>query len=465
MTLRIPEGASENPRDPKPSQLRASMPTVTRDSRDARPSTIAMKTRDPSGYTTARLIVIPPDGTEKNHVLGVTHVRIGAGSSNDVVLEDPHASRFHCELRKTDEGWLLRDLGSLNGTRVGEVKIKEGLVQPGAVISVGQTRIRFLADEGSPEEVVVSPQERFGDVVGRSLRMREVFAVLERISPTDLTVLIGGDTGSGKDVIARAIHAQSQRARGPFVVFDCAAVAPNLIESELFGHVKGAFTGASESRDGAFVRADGGTLFLDEIGELSLELQPKLLRALEQRTVRPVGGAREQPVDVRIIAATHRNLEQAVRDGKMRQDLFFRVSVVTVQVPPLRHRADDLPLLAEAILLAGSKPLGISPETMSILKGYDWPGNVRELRNVIESAAAVCDAEQIEPRHLLFFKPRRRDPTMEKLPLAGKTLESLERAAIAQTLQQCNGNKTRAARALGISPSTLYEKVKKYSLT
>jgi DNA-binding NtrC family response regulator len=428
------------------------------------PSTVAIKTRDSAAYATARIVITPLKGAERSLVLGVPHVRIGAGSSNDVVLDDAHASRFHCELRKTVEGWLLRDLGSLNGTRVGDVVVKEGLLQSGATVTVGETRIRFLADEGKPEEVVASPHQAFGDVVGKSLRMREVFAVLERIAATDLTVLIGGETGSGKDVIARAIHAQSPRAKKPFVVFDCAAVAPNLIESELFGHVKGAFTGASESRDGAFVRAAGGTLFLDEIGELALDLQPKLLRALEQRMVRPVGGGKELPVDVRIIAATHRNLEQAVRDGTLRQDLFFRLSVVSVQVPALRHRRDDLPLLIERILLQSSKPVGLAPETMTILERYDWPGNVRELKNVVESAAAVCDGEQIEPKHLMFFKPRRRDPTVEKLPLAGKTLESIERAAIAQTLEHCGGNKTRAARALGISPSTLYEKVKKYSL-
>ncbi len=428
------------------------------------PSTIAIKTREPSAYRTARLVVSSPGQPDKSLVLGVPHVRIGAGSSNDVVLEDAHASRFHCEVRKTDEGWLLRDLGSLNGTRVGDLVVKEGVLQPGATITVGETRIKFLADDGKPEEVVTSPHHNFGEVVGRSLRMREVFAVLERIAATDLTVLIGGETGSGKDVMARAIHAQSTRAKKAFVVFDCAAVAPNLIESELFGHVKGAFTGANESREGAFVRADGGTLFLDEIGELALDLQPKLLRALEQRTVRPVGGGKEIPIDVRIIAASHRNLEQIVKEQHFRQDLFFRLSVVTVQIPSLRQRLEDLPMIIEKLLVMGGKPIGLAPETMTILEKYDWPGNVRELRNVIESASAVCDGEQIEPKHLMFFKPRRRDPTVDKLPLAGKSLESIERAAIAQTLEHCGGNKTRAARALGISPSTLYEKVKKYSL-
>ncbi|MDB4965932.1 MAG: hypothetical protein JWN44_1621 [Myxococcales bacterium] len=437
------------------------MPKVTRDSR---PSTIAIKTRDPAAYTTARLIVVQPSGEEKSHVLGVPHVRLGAGSSNDIVLDDPHASRFHAELRKTDEGWLLRDLGSLNGTRVGDVAVKEGLLHSGATITVGETKIRFLADEGRAEEIAVSPHHSFGDVVGRSVRMREVFGVLERIAATDLTVLIGGETGSGKDVIARALHKNSPRVKGPFVVFDCAAVAPNLIESELFGHVKGAFTGADSSREGAFERANNGTLFLDEIGELSIELQPKLLRALEQRRVKAVGGQKEIPVDVRIIAATHRNLELKVKEQSFRQDLFFRLSVVTVQVPALRHRLEDMPVLVEAVLLSLGKPIGVSPETMKILESYDWPGNVRELKNVIESAAAIVDGDQIEPRHLMFFKPRRRDPTMEKLPLAGKTLESIEKNAIQQTLEQCGGNKTKAAKQLGISPSTLYEKVKKYKL-
>jgi len=428
------------------------------------PSTVSIKVSDRQPYRTARLVITPPSGPERSVVLGVAHVRIGAGSSNDVVLEDPHASRFHCELRRTDEGWLLRDLGSTNGTRVGEVSIKEGWLRSGATITVGETRIRFLADDGRPEEVRTSAGESFGDAVGRSLRMREVFGVLERIAATDLTVLIGGETGVGKDVLARAIHAASTRAKKPFVVFDCAAVAPTLIESELFGHQKGAFTGATDSREGAFARADGGTLFLDEIGELALDLQPKLLRALEQRTVRPVGGAREQPVDVRIIAATHRKLDEAVKEGRMRQDLYFRLSVVSIEVPPLRQRREDLPLLIDKMVRAQGRVVTIAAETAKVLESYDWPGNVRELRNVVESALAVCDGPVLEPRHLLFFKPRRRDPTIERLPLAGKTLESIEKAAIQQTLEQMNGNKTRAARALGISASTLYEKVKKYGL-
>jgi len=421
----------------------------------------------PPAYRTARLVITPPTGQDRAVVLSVPQVRIGASAANDVVLEDEHASRFHCEIRKTSEGYLLRDLGSMNGTRVGDVDVKECLLHPGAVITVGGTHIRFLADDGKPEEFLVGKSDFFGNLVARSLRMREVFGVLERVVATDLTVLIGGETGCGKDVMARAIHAASTRADKPFVVFDCGAVAPSLIESEIFGHVKGAFTGANENRDGAFVRANGGTLFLDEIGELSPSLQPKLLRAIEARTIRPVGGGHEIPVDVRILAATNRDLEEAVRNGSMREDLFYRLSVVTIQIPALRERMEDLPVLAEKIVEVGSKRLRLASEALSVLEQYDWPGNVRELRNVIESAAAVCDTDTIEAKHLVFFRPHRNEraksPAVES-SLAGKSLESVEREAIMQALERCEGNKARTARELGISSSTLYLKLKKYSI-
>ncbi len=427
-------------------------------------ATIAFRREEPSAFRIAR-IVVSGSGKERSLVMSTKHVRIGTSPANDVVVDDPHASRFHCEIRLTDEGYVLRDLGSTNGTRVGEVEVKEGVLLPGATVLIGDTSLRFLADEGRPEEINTSTAEKFGDVVGRSVRMREIFGVLERIAPTDLTVLLSGETGMGKDVMARALHERSARGKGPFVVFDCAAVAPTLIESELFGHVKGAFTGASSDSVGAFERADGGTLFLDEIGELSLELQPKLLRALEQRTVRPVGGQREVPVDVRIIAASHRNLERAVKQGVWRQDLFFRLSVVGIEVPPLRQRLEDLALIVDAILTQLQCTLTVSPETLHILARYEWPGNVRELRNVVESAAALADGPTLEPRHLVFFKPSRKEEgSLSGLDLAGKSLETIERAAIAQTLERCKGNKTHAAKVLGISTSTLYEKVKKYAL-
>ncbi len=441
-------------------------PLVTRNDRREPEETISFRREESAPLRIARIVVAGP-GKEKERsiVLSTKHVRIGTSPANDVVLGDPHASRFHCEIRLTDEGsYVLRDLGSTNGTRVGEVEVKEGRINPGATVVIGETSIRFLADEGRPEEINTSSEDHFGDVVGSSVRMREVFGVLERIAPTDLTVLLSGETGVGKDVMARALHEKSTRSKGPFVVFDCAAVAPTLIESELFGHVKGAFTGASSDSVGAFERADGGTLLLDEIGELSLELQPKLLRALEQRTVRPVGGPREVPVDVRIIAASHRNLERAVKQGTWRQDLFFRLSVVGIEVPPLRQRLEDLSIIVDAILRQLGSKLSVSQETLNILARYEWPGNIRELRNVVESAAALADGVVLEPRHLVFFKPSRKEASLSGLDLAGKSLETIERAAILQTLERCKGNKTHAAKALGISTSTLYEKVKKYAL-
>jgi transcriptional regulator with PAS, ATPase and Fis domain len=291
--------------------------------------------------------------------------------------------------------------------------------------------------------------------------------VLERIAQTDLTVSLLGETGTGKDVVARSIHKASPRASKPFVVFDCGAVAANLIESELFGHEKGAFTGAAGERAGAFERANGGTIMLDEIGELALDLQPKLLRAIEHRMIRRVGGSEDLPIDVRIIAATHRNIEAETRAGRFREDLYFRLSVVTLHIPALRERREDLPLLLSAILKQlGRGDVAVTPEVQHVLERYDWPGNVRELRNVIESAVAVCEGKTLDTKHLIFFKPRtqRREPTSHSLPLAGKPLEAVERAAIEQTLAKFGGNKTQAAKALGIAPSTLYEKIKKYSL-
>jgi transcriptional regulator with PAS, ATPase and Fis domain len=273
-----------------------------------------------------------------------------------------------------------------------------------------------------------------------------------------------GETGSGKDVLARAVHARSPRAERPFVVFDCGAVAPNLIESELFGHVKGAFTGAVSDRQGAFEMAHGGTLFLDEVGEMPLELQPRLLRVLEERRVRRVGAEELRPVDVRVVAATNRDLELEIAEGRFRQDLFFRLSAAVVRVPPLRDRLEDLPQLVSAALAELKLPFTCSDATLATLRAYDWPGNVRELKNVVTSAAAFAEGGTLEPKHLLFFRRQHRAPTLDRLPLAGRTLEKLERAAIKQTLDQFDGNKTKASRALGIAASTLYEKIKKYEL-
>lgn len=301
-----------------------------------------------------------------------------------------------------------------------------------------------------------------GRAVALSEEMRGVFDTLARLAKTEVTVTLVGETGTGKDVLAHVLHQQSARARRPFVVFDCGSVAPNLAESELLGHERGAFTGAITAHTGAFERAHGGTLFLDEIGELPIDLQPRLLRVLENRSVRRVGGTQDRAVDVRVIAATNRNLRAEVASGTFRADLFFRLAGAVVQVPALRHRLDDLPVLVPTLLSdLGLGNVAVLAETYEALRTYDWPGNVRELKNVLACSIAFSDGGALEPRHLRLAKPDGGDSGLDRLPLGGKPLRLLEQAAIRQTLSQTGGNKVVAARLLGIAVSTLYEKLKK----
>jgi DNA-binding NtrC family response regulator len=312
------------------------------------------------------------------------------------------------------------------------------------------------------------PIRHFGRLAARSTPMVEVFDVVQRFAQTDVTVTFFGETGSGKDVIAHVLHEQSARSGGPFVIFDCGAVAANLAESELLGHERGAFTGAVSAHAGAFERAHGGTLFLDEVGELPLDLQPRLLRALESRKVRRVGGKTERRIDVRVISASNRDLRADVSTGKFREDLFFRLAVAVVSVPPLRERLDDLPELVASLLKdLGRGDLRIADATLAALRAHPWPGNVRELKNVLACALAYVDAgaTSLEPHHLKLLRPANDEESwLDGLPLGGQALERIERAAIRQTMAQASGNKMHAARALGIAVSTLYEKLKKYSL-
>ncbi|MDP8998832.1 MAG: sigma-54 dependent transcriptional regulator [Myxococcota bacterium] len=298
--------------------------------------------------------------------------------------------------------------------------------------------------------------------------MHGVFDALERFARTDVTITLAGETGVGKDVFAHLLHEQSARAQGPFVVFDCGAIAANLAESELLGHERGAFTGAVVAHAGAFERADGGTLFLDEVAEMPLDLQPRLLRALESRRVRRVGGRHEKRIDVRVVAATHRDLRAEVAAGRFREDLYFRLAVAVVSVPPLRERLDDLPRLVQGLLASlGADDLVASESTLMALRAHPWPGNVRELKNALACAIAFVDSgtQVLEPLHLKLLSPRNLDETwLDGLPLGGQLLDRIERAAIRQTMLQADGNKMFAARTLGIAVSTLYEKLKKYGL-
>ena len=329
---------------------------------------------------------------------------VGTSPDNDLVLDDSTVSRFHCRIEADDRGYKVTDLDSKNGTFLGKARVIEGYLDSSVPLRLGESVLSWQP-LGEEVEVRFSTESRFGDMVGQGLAMREVFAILERVAPTDATVLIEGESGTGKELVAQALHEQStpDRKAGPFVVFDCSAVPKDLIASELFGHIKGAFTGATADRAGAFVSAHGGTLFLDELGELSPELQPKLLRAIESRKVKPVGGTKERKVDVRLIAATNRKLAREVEAGNFRQDLYYRLAVILVKIPPLRARPEDVPLLVRHFLRAMSKDPGrlkVSYDTMSKLQRHRWPGNVRELKNFIERAILLSGGDTLSGEFL-----------------------------------------------------------------
>ncbi|MEE2755304.1 MAG: sigma 54-interacting transcriptional regulator [Myxococcota bacterium] len=361
----------------------------------------------PDGATTLHLrkcrIIVEIDGKRKEHTFEQSDITLGSSEDNTVTVADDTVSRNHCRIYQAGSSYLVQDLSSTNGTFVNQVRVKEAYLKPGCTIELGNTRIQFQSFD---EEVHINPlsDERFGDIIGASRDMRAIFGILEKISPSDATVIIEGETGTGKEVVANTIHKKSRRAEKPFIVFDCSAVPANLIESELFGHEKGSFTGAIMARPGLFELAHGGTVFLDELGELTSDLQPKLLRVLETREVRRVGGTRPMKVDVRVIAATNRSLEEEVRAGRFREDLFYRLSVVRLSLPPLRERREDIQLLARHFLNTGRFNRGddgqrkvqtIGREVMEALRGYDWPGNVRELLNIMERAVSFADSDTI----------------------------------------------------------------------
>jgi DNA-binding NtrC family response regulator len=314
---------------------------------------------------------------------------VGTGEV-DLPLSDATVSREHLRVTLLPDGVRLRDPGSKNGTRVKGIRVSDVVVAQDQLVEVGATTLA-LTIERETLEIALSDATAFGAAVGVSAASRALFATLEQAAGSDVTVLLEGETGVGKDVLARALHQRSPRAAGPFVVVDCGALSPSIIESELFGHVRGAFTGAVGHREGLFVQARGGTLFLDEVGELPVDLQPKLLRALEQREVRPVGSNAPSPVDVRVVAATNRPLGAAVARGEFRSDLFYRLAVVRVAVPPLRERPDDILPIARSMLRSarGEPGAELPDELASLLAGHRWPGNVRELKNVIELFVAL----------------------------------------------------------------------------
>jgi DNA-binding NtrC family response regulator len=393
-------------------------------------------------------------------------VTLGTDAGAHVALTDRAVSRFHAEIEVTGGRAILRDLDSRNGVLVDSVPVLQAALRDGAVITLGRTQLRFrLGDE--PVRIPLSSRERFGVMVGRSPALRAVFSLLERAAETDATVLLEGETGTGKEAAAESLHRESARRDGPFIVVDCGAIPPGLLESELFGHDKGAFTGALAEHEGALEAAHRGTVFLDEIGELGLELQPKLLRALDRREIKRVGASRYRQIDVRVIAATHRNLRAEVNAGRFRADLYYRLAVLQVRLPPLRQRADDLPLLVEHVLHGlgaadrDAAAMLRTREFLADLTRHAWPGNVRELRNYLERCLAFGEAAAAPP-------PADDAPPVDlKLPLRAardEHVRSFERAYLRQALAAAGNNVSAAARIAGIDRIYFYRLLWKYGL-
>jgi transcriptional regulator with GAF, ATPase, and Fis domain len=383
---------------------------------------------------------------------------IGTEQDQYLRLSDPCVSRHHCVIRVRDDGLACDDLESTNGTFVSGHWIKSAVLAPGDTITVGETELAIeLLDETISEPI--SRADRFGRVLGRSCAMRRMFALLERVASANASILIEGETGTGKSLLAEAIHEASPRAQRPFVVVDCGALPHDLLESELFGHERGAFTGAVETRIGLFESANGGTILLDEIGELPLDLQPKLLRALERRVIRRVGSHREIPVDVRLIAATHRDLRCAVNQKTFRSDLWYRLNTVRVAVPPLRERRDDIAFLVAKFYreLVGDPSAAPPTDLVRVMTRSLWRGNVRELRSAVERS--LVGAPVIE-----------RDPSLEsdmavpfKMAKTRATSE-WEKRYLSELLPAHDGNVSRAARAAKMNRSHLSELVHRYGL-
>jgi two-component system response regulator GlrR len=387
---------------------------------------------------------------------------IGQQPSNEVVLDDKQVSRYHCEILLDGGEARVRDLGSRNGTWVDGTRVLESFLRDGAELRLGQTALRVSLGEERVAQVE-SQKTELGSLVGKSALMRGAFALLEKAAPTDATVLIEGETGTGKEGAAEALHAGSSRRDKPLVVVDCAAIPANLIESELFGHVRGSFTGAAVTRAGAFEEADGGTVLLDEIGELPLALQPKLLRVLERREVKRIGESQMRKLDVRVIAATHRDLRSAVNRHDFRADLYFRLSVVRITLPPLRERPEDIPLLVPILLARlGARPEVIAeltrPEFVSALVRASWPGNVRELRNFLERCLVFQEPLPLDEAHgdrtaaVSFAEGRQR------------AIDDYERRSLLQLMAECQGRVAEVAQKAGLGRAQLYRLLHKHGL-
>jgi DNA-binding NtrC family response regulator len=450
--------------------------------------TFALPSRDLT-YRRFRLTVKNGPDAGKDVLSDSAEVFVGSSvTGNHLVLTDSSVSRHHFSITAGPDGFLLRDLGSTNGTELGGYQVQTAFLKHDALIGTGRTTLTFevVGDEISEP---ISPEERYGRLLGASASMRRIFNLLPRIASSDSTVLLEGETGTGKGLLAEAIHGSSPRAKGPLIVVDCGSIPPTLIESELFGHEKGAFTGAINVRAGAFEAAQGGTVFLDEIGELPLEMQPKLLRALEERVVKRVGATSPIALDVRVIAATHRDLRREVNQQRFRADLFYRLNIVRIRIPPLRDRREDLPMLVDHFHAQFSRRSSSPPpELLESFLSRDWPGNVRELRAAVERAVLLGserleDSESLTPREDArsdrgasaggAASPERGaevspavvlDSSLSFRAAKERAIARWEKEYIAELVRTNDGNLSRAARAARMDRNHLRELLKRHGI-
>jgi DNA-binding NtrC family response regulator len=418
-----------------------------------------------------QLVVIEGPDNGRAVRLGDAEIVVGSDSSCDLVLADERVSGRHMTARAEEGRVIIRDLGSKNGVVLEGSLVGEAVVSIGATLKLGRSFLR-VQPIATPVEVAPSQARRFGELVGESLAMREVFAVLSLAAAGDVTVLLEGETGTGKELAARALHEHSDRRRGPFVAIDCGSLPESLLESELFGHTRGAFTGATTRRAGAFTRAHQGTLFLDELATIGPAVQARLIRVLEERRVKPVGSDDSHPVDIRVIAATRDPLDARVADGEFRADLFYRLSVVRVRIPPLRARREDVsPIVAALLRRRGIEPGPVSGPNLDRLIAHDWPGNVRELRNVIERGLTMTPGA----RSFAELRLRVEAGAVEGEPLAVRSdlpyheakeavLHTFERRYLGDLIARTEGNITAAARETGLDRKHLRTLLKKHGL-
>lgn len=430
-------------------------------------ATTDLASLEPLAASAAQLVVSQGPDQGSQHPVRSSGTRVGSGVGVELRLADPTVSRIHCSL-SLDAGRLrVRDEQSTNGTFVDGVRVHDAELEPGSLLQRGQSVLRLeVASQPAPLELSCAGQ--FGGLIGASVAMRRVYSILERVAKTNTTLLIHGETGTGKELAARSIHGASARAEQAFVVVDCGAIASNLIESELFGHVRGAFTGADRDRKGLLHEAQGGTLFLDEIGELPLALQPKLLRMLESRELRRVGSSRAEAIDIRVVAATNRRLAQQVNAGLFREDLYYRLAVVEVELPALRQRREDVPALAQHFAQSmGAGAAAIPAELLSSWLTRSWPGNVRELRNVVERSLflGVCESSEVISH---VPAPELYAPLLgQELPLEEARriyTEQFDIAYLTDLLRRSDGNMSQAARLAQVNRRQLYRMLSRLGL-